>query len=53
MKVLYLQLSEIENDFFTLTEGNEAKPSSKSEIKPNKKNFVIKCLEVSSELSFE
>lgn len=53
MKVLYLQLSEIENDFFTLTEGNEVKPHPKSEIKPNKKNFVIKCLEVSSELSFE
>ena len=46
MKVLYLQLSELEDDFFTLTDGSEGKPKSKSKPITNKTNFVIKCLEV-------
>ena len=48
MKVLYLQLSELEDDFFTLTDGSEGKPKSKGKSKliTNKTNFVIKCLEV-------
>lgn len=46
MKVLYLQLSELEDDFFTLTDGSEGKPKSKSKLITNKTNFVIKCLEV-------
>lgn len=46
MKVLYCQLSELEDDFFTLTEGGESKPKPDSKLPTNKKNFVIKCLEV-------
>lgn len=44
MKVFYFQLAELEDDFFTLNEGGDL---SKKNV-TNKKNFVIKCLEVDS-----
>ena len=54
MKTLYLQLSELDEDFFTLSEGDnkpisfengkESQQQKRKQI--NRKNFVVKCLEV-------
>ena len=40
MKTLYFQISELEEDFFTLSEGGKRSPAI------NRKNFVLRCLEV-------
>lgn len=54
MKTLYLQLSELEDDFFLLSEGgNDDVHEGSQTTRPtsaNRKNFVIKCLEVGVEL---
>ncbi|KAM7456476.1 hypothetical protein BLSTO_02770 [Blastocystis sp. subtype 1] len=39
MKTLYFQISELEEDFFTLSEGGKRSPAI------NRKNFVLRCLE--------
>ena len=49
MKTLLLQLSELEEDFFTLTEGRdtELQEGTKQPARQlNRQNFVVKCLEV-------
>ena len=49
MKTLPLQLSELEEDFFTLTEGRdtEIQEGTKQPARQlNRHNFVVKCLEV-------
>ena len=52
MKTIHLQLSELEDDFFLLSEGsNEDMHEGDLETRraqPNGRNFVIKCLEVSN-----
>lgn len=49
MKTLLLQLSELEEDFFTLTEGENREMREGNERPAphlNRRNFVVKCLEV-------
>ena len=50
MKTLYFQISELEEDFFTLSEGSN-EGAGKQSPSINKKNFVLRCLEVSAVLS--
>ena len=49
MRSLLLQLSELEEDFFTLTEGRDTEITEGTERhvpQVNRRNFVVKCLEV-------
>lgn len=49
MKTLYWQISELEEDFFTLSEGSNDEMrecTEKPKRSVNRKNFVIRCLEV-------
>ena len=56
MKTIHLQLTELEDDFFLLSEGsNEEVREGDSEThrsQTNSRNFVIKCLEVGNSKSF-
>ena len=49
MKATYFQLSELEEDFFSLNDGTEGNRGKRI----NSKNFVIKCLEVCFFIVFE
>ena len=49
MKAMYFQLSELEEDFFSLNDGTEGNRGKRI----NSKNFVIKCLEVCFFIVFE